>query len=133
MKILKIFEEISDCLILFSKIVAWAKNNNIRGVGDCDTFGRKAIDVELLILATLTILGRSVCLEIASQLTGISIEVIRNFFHIFCNKFSKDFFDKDCSFPSEPEDIQCILEGYNRLGLPGCIGSTDCVHIPWTV
>ena len=33
--------------------------------------------------------------------------------------------------PETAEEIKHVEGLYNILGLPGCIGSIDCVHIPW--
>ena len=30
-----------------------------------------------------------------------------------------------------PEEIAISTNIYERLGLPGCVGSTDCVHVRW--
>jgi hypothetical protein len=116
---------------IFKDIVDWTKTKNLRNIDSTDHFGHPSVPVELLILAALTILGRGVIFRIASMLTGISEGVIRNFYHLFCSEYAKDFYDDECHMPKEMNDVNSVLDSYALLGLPGCIGSTDCVHLAW--
>jgi hypothetical protein len=34
-------------------------------------------------------------------------------------------------FPSDDEMLKRVCDEYAQLGLPGCVGSVDCVHIGW--
>jgi Plant transposon protein len=65
------------------------------------------------------------------ELNLISAEVARLFLRKFCTLFSRDNFAEHCSPPSTKEEIENAMGVYAKLGLPGCIGSTDCVHIRW--
>jgi hypothetical protein len=116
---------------IYLSIVDWARNKNIRAVSTTDHFGRSSAPLEVLILAVLTILGHGISFEIVSWLASISEPIIRNFYHLFCEKYSKEFYEQECGIPEDTEDINSILESYSQLGLPGCIGSTDCVHLAW--
>ena len=33
--------------------------------------------------------------------------------------------------PSNNQEVTDVTKIYERLGLPGCVGSADCVHIRW--
>jgi hypothetical protein len=33
--------------------------------------------------------------------------------------------------PPEGEKLNAVMKVYESMGLPGCIGSIDCVHIQW--
>lgn len=82
-------------------------------------------------IGCLRILGRGMCLDGIRELSGVSMEVQRNFFHKFCHMFANKQFDVYCNAPTDPEEIYRIASEYAMLGIPGCIGSTDCVHIAW--
>lgn len=96
-----------------------------------DCCGQKTWPLEVLVLGCLRILGRGMCLDGIQELSGVSIEVQRKFLHKFCHLFSNTQFDKYCGLPRDPEEIDKIVSEYALLGFPGCIGSTDCVHIAW--
>ena len=96
-----------------------------------DAAGNPAAPLELKILSVLRVLGRGYCFDGVEELTCISAEVLRLFFKKFCEYFARENFARYCNPPSTPEGIANCLEIYGRLGLPGCIGSTDCVHIRW--
>ena len=38
----------------------------------------------------------------------------------------------DIHLPHTEEEFQHVLGRYEMVGLPGCIGSIDCVHLIWT-
>lgn len=96
-----------------------------------DAIGVLAAPLELKILGVLRVLGRGYCFDGVEELCFISAEVIRKFFHKFCELFAAKYFTVYCSPPSTEEEIDHITGVYARMGLPGCIGSTDCVHIRW--
>ena len=96
-----------------------------------DAAGNPAAPLELKILSVLRVLGRGYCFDGVEELTCISAEVLRLFFKKFCEYFARENFARYCNLPSTPEGIANYLEIFGRLGLPGCIGSTDCVHIRW--
>ena len=83
------------------------------------------------ILGVLRVLGRGYCFDGIEEPCFISRVVNRVFFHRWCKLFSKKYFPIYFNPPSTKEEIQRTLDVYNRLGFPGCIGSTDCVHIRW--
>jgi len=95
-----------------------------------DALGRKGPHVRLKILSVLRVLGRAVCFDECKTGTGINEETLRVFFHAFCKHFAKEIFPMYCKPPTGIE-IDKILGVYEQLGLPGCVGSVDAVHIPW--
>ena len=96
-----------------------------------DASGRIGAPLELKILGVLRVLGRGYCFDGIEELCFISAEVNRKFFHKFCTLFALHLWDEYCSPPKTEEEISKTVGIYTRLGLPGCIGSTDCVHIRW--
>ena len=55
--------------------------------------------------------------------------MLRVFFKNFCSYFAHENVAKYCNPPSTSEEISSSTDIHRRLGLPGCIGSTDCVYI----
>ena len=88
-----------------------------------DCTGQMAAPLELEILAVLRVLGRGYCFDRVEELTLISAEVLRVFFRKWCTLY--------CNHPKTEEEIAEAVSIYTKLGLPGCVGSTDCVHIRW--
>lgn len=115
---------------LFQRIVEMTREKNWFSEGK-DCIGRLAAPLELKILGVLRVLGRGYCFDGIEELNFISAEVNRVFFHKWCDLFSKAYFATYCNVPSTEQEIERTLGVYNRLGFPGCIGSTDCVHIRW--
>ena len=115
---------------LFERIVALTRENNWfteRG----DASGRRGAPLELKILGVLRVLGRGYCFDGIEELSFISAECNRIFFHSFCSLFSKKYFEIYCNAPLTDDEVNRTLSVYDRLDFPGCIGSTDCVHIRW--
>ena len=52
------------------------------------------------------------------------------FFHNFCETFVRHFWGKYVKSP-EDRELEEVMSIYSKLGLPGCIGSIDCVHLKW--
>lgn len=115
---------------VFLAIVKMTRENNWFSEGE-DAVSIKAAPLELKILAVLRVLGRGYCFDGVEELCFISAEVLRVFFHKFCDLFSKKYFPIYCCPPSTEVEIADTTAIYSRMGLPGCIGSTDCVHIRW--
>ena len=115
---------------VFQEIVKMTREQQRCSEGE-DAVGIKAAPLELKILAVLRVLGRGYCFDGVEELCYISAEILRVFFHKFWDVFSKKYFTIYCSPPTTEEEIAMTTSIYSRLGLPGCIGSTDCVHIRW--
>ena len=111
-------------LVEMTRATAWFSEKN-------DAVGQKCTPIENKLLEVLCVLGREYCIDRKEELSYISAEVNRVFFHTWCNKFAHKYFTIYCNPPETPEDIQKTMAVYDRLGFPGCIGITDCVHIKW--
>ena len=48
----------------------------------------------------------------------------------FCGNFIDNYYSSYIYRP-EGEKLTGMINVYARMGLPGCIGSTDCVHLKW--
>lgn len=95
--------------------------------------GSPSVPLELKLLGVLRVLGRGNCFDDIAELTGTGAkgEVHRKFFHRFCKKFTRHYNDIYIRPTTTADEIDRVLRVFERVGLPGCIGSVDCTHIPW--
>ena len=99
--------------------------------GKSDASGSEAVQIELLVLGSLRIMGSGCTFDAIEELTNVSEETHRVFFH---NKFcawGDRVFPQHVHQPKTEEEIKNVLALYERIGLPGCGGSVDCVHLVW--
>jgi len=68
--------------------------------------------------------------EACSHLLNMSPDIMRVFFYEFIAWISEDKYDEEVYPPRNAEERDRIESCYASVGLPGCIGSTDGVHIP---
>ncbi len=91
---------------------------------------RRRIPIPLLVLGILRILGRGWCFDDVAEATRISQGTIRLSFHHFCKSMCLHE-KKEWVHFSEGDELERDMNVYKAMGLPGCIGSTDCTHVPW--
>lgn len=96
-----------------------------------DQFKRESIPIELKVLGVLRVLGRNSTFDCIAELTNSDEETHRKFFHAFNMFFVREYYNAFVSPPKDIEDVQRITNNFSQVGLPGCVGSIDCVHIPW--
>ena len=113
---------------VFCKLVIIAEDSNLFDCALADGFGRRAAPVELKILGILRIFGRGWCMDDVSESTGISEETIRRSFHTFNKMFTKKHYEEYVYIP-QGDDLRQTMRIYDSMGLTGCIGSMDGVHI----
>ena len=87
---------------------------------------KKVAPVELLLLGSLRYLGRGWTFADMKDVTLISRDVHRKFFH----QFVKVLYPLYVSAPRTEQELRDCEEDYAIAGFPGCIGSTDATHIP---
>ncbi len=115
---------------LFDQIVVICKNSGQFDSPLFDVTGRGCVPLEIKILGVLRVLGRGSCFDDIAELTKTSITLHNDFFHKFCAYFAT-LKAQYIYPPTSPSDMAHGNNMYNLLGLPGCVGSVDCVHIPW--
>jgi hypothetical protein len=113
---------------IYCKIVQMCKDKDIFGVRARDRCDQETIPVELRVLGVLRILGRGAVFDDIAELSGMSESSALRSFKMFCMNFSRTYYHEYVQVPSG-ERLKSVLTVYARLGLPGCIGSTDCVHV----
>jgi Plant transposon protein len=95
-----------------------------------DSWGRPVGDLELKILGALYILGSAASPFVVSSNTNLSEEVHRVFFLDWIEKMSS-LKDEFIYLPRHWDEYDFVVGEYAEMGLPGCVGSIDCVHIGW--
>ena len=110
---------------LFLNFVKQAKDKNIFEEVRCGK-----IAVEFKIMIGLRILGRDNCADDISEYLNIGESTVNNIFKQFVNGCVKYLYTKYVYVP-DGEELDRVRSVYEKLGLPGCIGSMDCTHILW--
>jgi hypothetical protein len=116
---------------LFLVLVKWTCTWYNVSTKDEDAAGVARVPVELLVLGVLRMLGRGTCLDGILELSCISTTKMNHFFHDWCAHVAADLFKKEVTFPTTDAEIKKVLDEFDYVGFPGCIGSMDVVHIHW--
>jgi hypothetical protein len=116
----------------FDRMVSWYRDNGWT-TREYDIFGQPSVPLELKILACFDMLGRGVCAATPAALIGCDETTIRTFFQTFCRRCTLHLSKIHIKFPSTVSEIRECVATYaeENINLPGCMGSVDCVHVPW--
>lgn len=95
-----------------------------------DISGRAICPIAIKVLGVLRILGRNWCCDDVAEATGMGESTVRLNFITFCSNFVSRYYDDYIGRPTG-DDMTKMMRVYEKMGLPGCIGSTDCVHLQW--
>jgi hypothetical protein len=85
---------------------------------------------ELLVMSALYRLGHGAGFRSCKALCNISTYEVRKFFHRFLDAMV-DMQDKFIALPSDMTSLLRVSKDYEAVGLPGCVGSMDVVHVKW--
>jgi hypothetical protein len=99
--------------------------------GKTDACGRPSSPLSLLILSVLRVIGRNITFDDIAEVTNISEETLRIFFHKFVKKWSEVKYPELVKAPETQEEFIENEFEYKRAGFNGCHASIDCVHIRW--
>jgi hypothetical protein len=116
---------------LFKSLVIACKCDDMFGSRSINASCRDVVPVELKILGVLRVIGRGLCFDDVAEYCNTSAEIHRVFFHHFCVKFIAKYRETYLTPPTTDEQLDRIMRMYERGGFAGCVGSTDCTHIPW--
>lgn len=81
-------------------------------------------------LSVLRILRRNWNFDDIAEATLMGETTARRAFHLFCENFMTHYYDAYVYRPKD-QKLKKVMEVFSKMGLPGCIGSTDCVHLKW--
>ena len=115
-------------MFLFEKILAIAVEQNWAAVKD----GKRRFQVPLpiKILWCLRLLGRWLVFDDALEFAEAKMSTVHSWFHTFCMHMARIMGDYVYP-PTTSAQIRNVTETYRMVGLPGCIGSADVVHVGW--
>lgn len=95
-----------------------------------DLCGSEICPIEIKLLGVLRILGRNWCFDDIAEATGMGESTVRKSFIAFTENFVQEYYDTYILRPIGA-DLQKMMDVFAKMGLPGCVGSTDCVHVKW--
>ena len=87
-----------------------------------------------MLAGTLRLLGRACTFDDLQELSNISAETHRRFFHVFVRRGAEQLEKENAAYERGDKDVLDQVERlYAANGFPGCIGSTDCVGVYYFV
>ena len=96
-----------------------------------DAAGKPKVPMELLVLASLRYLGSRCPFDLLEELTCVDEETIRVFFHRHFCIWGVGAAEDAIGLPDDAASLKHVMGLYELLGLLGCAGSVDCVHLVW--
>ncbi len=103
----------------------------IRPTKHCCGHNTLSIRAELLVMACLHVLGLAIPFRALSHNTNISTLEHCKFFHTFITKMHS-VCDNYIYLPKNQQELDEIMDRYNDMGLPGCGGLIDVIHVKWS-
>lgn len=103
----------------------------IRYTKHCGNDAQLRVKAQLLILATLNVLGHHSPFRTLTSNTEICPSDHRKFFHLFLDKMYS-IKDEYIVYPRNMTALKSVMDRYDDVDLPGCGGSIDVVHLKWS-
>jgi hypothetical protein len=88
----------------------------------------RGASLQVMVLSSLRVLGRGNAFDECFDGSGCKEECIRTFFHRFCPMLVSKLMPSVVRPPLNAEEVSEQVRIYQRLGMGGAIGSTDCTH-----
>lgn len=88
----------------------------------------RGASLQVLVLSSLRVLGRGTGFDECFDGSGCKEECIRVFFHKFCPKLVEKLMPSIVRPPLTEAEVSEQVGIYQRLGMGGAVGSTDCTH-----
>lgn len=82
-------------------------------------------------MGCLCVLAKGCTFDAIDELSDVSYQANHYFFGRFIRWFNSQYKNEYIKFPSTIEEIRHVQGFYRALGIPGCLGSRDCVHVGW--
>lgn len=121
-------------LPVFESIVERCKRSGESIFNSTETLigGKKAIPLELKIMAVLRTLAGGMLFTDTADATGFMSETTANKFFRDFNKIFQQLFFEEFICPLKGEEFLSSTSMYSKMGLPGCVGSIDVTFVgPW--
>jgi hypothetical protein len=115
---------------MFEKLFRLIKENDLFDRWSrTDAAYRPSSPLQLLVLGALRYIGRGWTFDDLEESTAISEETHRQFFHIFIEWGSSDFFKQQVILPNNTEEWKAHVSEFAEAGLQGCVASMDATHV----
>jgi len=124
---------------LFKALIAqmlrdtWFPGFGVNGEGRTNAIkleSNRGASLHVLVLSALRVLGRGLRFDECYDGSGCQEECIRVFFHKFCEVLADKLYAAVIKPPGTIDEVAQQVDIYQRLGMGGAIGSTDCTHFP---
>jgi Plant transposon protein. len=89
------------------------------------------VKLPLLVLGSLRCIASGCTFDAIEELTCVSQQTHRLFFHKYFCTWGKVAANDIIMMPHDVDAISHVTRQYEQRGLPGCVGSIDCVHVCW--
>jgi hypothetical protein len=93
-----------------------------------DATGKTKHDVRLLALGTFRLIARDLVFDDLEELNGISATANHGFFFSFL-PWLTGLANLYIVIPRTDQELQHVSALYRLIGIPGCAGSADCIHV----
>jgi hypothetical protein len=124
-----LYVELLRCMIA----EAWFVGYGSEGEGILDATKaehKRGASLWVKVLSVLRVLGRGVVFDECFDGSGCSESSIQDFFHLFLSVFVSRLLHCVVCPPKDQDELSIHMRIYERLGLNGAFGSTDCTHVP---
>lgn len=113
--------------VVFQHIVSICEDKNVFEIKKAH---KTLVPVDIKVLICLRILARGNCSDDISELSDVGVSTCNRVFKVFCKNFRTIMQPIHIPEPSL-EEIRSIMSVYEKLGLPGTVGSVDGTHVRW--
>jgi len=86
---------------------------------------------ELLVMSSIYLLANGAAFRAIQPMCSISTSEVRKFYYLFLDAIA-DMRDQHIYMPRNRTDLTKVEGSYSAVGLPGCCGSVDVVHVKWS-
>ena len=93
--------------------------------------GWPKVAIELLVLGGMRILGSGCSFDVIEDLTNVNETTHCKLFHKKVCRWGTGLSNVLVNLPRNEAEIRHVTGLYEIVGMPGCIGSIDCVHLVW--
>lgn len=99
--------------------------------GKPDALGQRGHRAAIKILACLRMLAHDDCTRNMDDQARISKTSLNDFRMEFCQLIDDVYGPQFLRRPTADELLRISAEQFAPIGFPGCVGSLDCMHVPW--
>ena len=96
-----------------------------------DATGQMGVHIKLLVLGSLRFITSGCPFDLIQELTNVGLETHRKFLHEKFATWGEVAARRHIRMPRDADSLNKVQAPYEACGLPGAVGSIDCVHLIW--